>query len=82
LAAEIARGARRSGGTSSGACVAGRRYDTTLEKAIGFVAVGNAAAAPGLAGKLPHYGKYSYLVFEGDEPKNTVKGEWSADDSP
>ena len=59
-----------------------RRHPANFAKAIGFVAVGNAAAAPGLAGKLPHYGKYSYLVFEGDEPKNTVKGEWSADDSP
>ena len=31
---------------------------------------------PGLIRKLPHYGKYGYLVFEGDEPKNVVKGIW------
>ena len=31
---------------------------------------------PGLVRKLPHYGKYGYLVFEGDEPKNVVKGTW------
>jgi len=31
---------------------------------------------PGLIRKLPHYGKYGYLVFEGDEPKNVVKGTW------
>ena len=59
-----------------------RRHPANVAKAIGFVAIGSEAAAPGLAGKLPHYGKYSWLVFEGDEPKNTAKGEWSADDSP
>ena len=31
---------------------------------------------PGLIRKLPHYGKYGYLVFEGDEPKNVAKGTW------
>ena len=30
-----------------------------------------AAALPGLARKLPHYGKYSYLAFAGDEPPTT-----------
>ncbi len=35
-----------------------------------------AAATPGLARKLPHYGKYGYLVFTGDAPTNTVKGQW------
>jgi len=59
-----------------------RRHPGNPAKAVGFIALGSAAAAPGLAGKLPHYGKYSYLVFEGEEPKNTVKGEWSAEDSP
>ena len=40
------------------------------------------AAFPGLGRKLPHYGKYSYLGFEGDEPVNTVKGQWPGADSP
>ena len=31
---------------------------------------------PGLIRKLPHYGKYGYLIFEGDEPKNVTKGAW------
>ena len=31
---------------------------------------------PGLIRKLPHYGKYGYLVFEGNEPKNVAKGTW------
>ena len=30
----------------------------------------------GLIRKLPHYGKYGYLVFEGEEPKNVAKGTW------
>ncbi|MCI0516081.1 M20/M25/M40 family metallo-hydrolase [candidate division KSB1 bacterium] len=40
------------------------------------------AAAAGLARKLPHYGKYSYLVFKGAEPENIAKGQWGASDSP
>ena len=39
-------------------------------------------ALPGLGRKLPHYGKYSYLGFEGDEPVNMFKGQWPAIDSP
>tara|TARA_B100000686_G_scaffold149838_1_gene157138 strand:- start:587 stop:2734 length:2148 start_codon:yes stop_codon:yes gene_type:complete len=31
---------------------------------------------PGLIRKLPHYGKYGYLVFKGDAPENVVKGIW------
>lgn len=40
------------------------------------------AALPGLGRKLPHYGKYSYLGFEGDEPTNNLKGEWQIENSP
>jgi len=32
--------------------------------------------------KLPHYGKYSYLSFIGDEPTNDVQGVWASPDSP
>ena len=39
-------------------------------------------AADGLARKLPHYSKYSYLVFEGSEPTNIVKGQWPVINSP
>ncbi len=31
---------------------------------------------PGLNRKLPHYGKYGYLVFKGNEPENVLKGVW------
>ena len=40
------------------------------------------AALPGLGRKLPHYGKYSYLAFSGEEPVNTMKGQWESEDSP
>ncbi len=39
-------------------------------------------AGDGLARKLPHYGKYSYLVFDGTEPTNIVKGQWPVINSP
>ena len=37
---------------------------------------------PGLGRKLPHYTKYSYLVFEGDGPANIAKGQWPVNESP
>jgi len=48
---------------------------------VGLVAAGNPEAIPGLARKLPHYGKYSYLVFAGVEPANRIKGQWPGGDS-
>lgn len=36
----------------------------------------------GLGRKLPHYHKYSYLVFEGEEPANVAKGRWPVLQSP
>jgi hypothetical protein len=41
-----------------------------------------ASALPGLARKLPHYHKYSYLGFAGEEPENRLKGRWPVTDSP
>ncbi|WP_295540354.1 M1 family aminopeptidase [uncultured Thiohalocapsa sp.] len=49
--------------------------------AIGWVAAATPAAVPGLARKLPHYGKYGYLTFTGDAPDNQVKGQWPPGDS-
>ena len=40
------------------------------------------AALPGLGRKIPHYHKYSYLAFAGDEPQNRIKGRWPVTDSP
>ncbi len=47
-----------------------------------FIAIDKEEAIPGLIRKLPHYGKYSYLAFEGDEPVNVVKGQWPVLNSP
>jgi hypothetical protein len=41
-----------------------------------------ASALPGLGRKLPHYHKYSYLGFAGEEPENRLKGRWPVTDSP
>ena len=45
---------------------------------LGLIATGTVAALPGLARKLPHYGKYGYLVFAGEKPVNRIKGQWPA----
>jgi hypothetical protein len=47
-----------------------------------LLTIDNKDAVQGLSRKLPHYGKYSYLVFEGAEPTNIGKGEWGAVNSP
>jgi len=47
-----------------------------------FLSTDRKAALPGLGRKLPHYGKYSFLAFEGDEPDNMLKGQWPAVNSP
>jgi hypothetical protein len=47
-----------------------------------YVSAPSSAAAEGLARKLPHYGKYSWLVFQGDAPDNEAKGEWPVSQSP
>jgi hypothetical protein len=49
---------------------------------VGWLVADPLAAAPGLARKLPHYGKYSYLGFEGEAPENVIKGQWPTTDSP
>ena len=59
-----------------------RRHPANPEKAVGWIFADGTAALPGLGRKLPHYGKYSYLGFEGAEPTNVLKGQWTATDSP
>ncbi|MBN1348897.1 M20/M25/M40 family metallo-hydrolase [candidate division KSB1 bacterium] len=49
---------------------------------IAWMTIDVPAAVPGLGRKLPHYGKYSYLGFEGDEPANILKGQWNVINSP
>ena len=58
------------------------RHPADPDLTVGWIGGGTAAALPGLARKLPHYGKYSFLRFTGDEPTNIDKGQWSATASP
>ncbi len=59
-----------------------RRHPAGAEQAIALLVCGAPAAAEGLVRKLPHYGKYSFLAFEGEEPSNVLKGQWGTGDSP
>lgn len=52
------------------------------DKQMVFFEIGNRAAVDGLVRKLPHYGRYSYLGFQGDEADNMLKGQWEVPDSP
>jgi hypothetical protein len=52
------------------------------DHAVGWVTCDRLDALPGLARKLPHYGKFGYLGFEGAEPTNVLKGEWPVVSSP
>jgi hypothetical protein len=58
------------------------RLPGNRDMALSFIATDAPAALPGLAQKLPHYHKYSYLAFEGNEPANVAKGRWPVVDSP
>ncbi|MCH7964368.1 MAG: M20/M25/M40 family metallo-hydrolase [Bacteroidetes bacterium] len=58
------------------------RNPNNPEEVVVWLTIGNKDAVPGLVRKLPHYGKYSYLVFEGDEPANIEKGQWQVVNSP
>lgn len=52
------------------------------ENALGWILGNNPKGVAGLARKLPHYGKYSYLVFKGEDPTNILKGQWPVLSSP
>ncbi len=43
---------------------------------VAWLATMRPDALPVLARKLPHYARYSFLGFEGEELKNIVKGQW------
>ena len=58
------------------------RHPDNETQTLLWLATDNTAAIPGLIGKLPHYRKYSYLAFQGDEPINIAKGQWQVTDSP
>jgi hypothetical protein len=67
---------------ASKSLVAVARHPKTPTAAVVFIAAPTPAAAEGLARKLPHYGKYSWLTFTGDAPDNDGKGEWTPRNTP
>ena len=58
------------------------RAESDPAAALGWVAAEPVEAIPGLARKLPHYTRYSYLGFKGSEPENVAKGMWKPVSSP
>ncbi len=58
------------------------RHPGNTDLALSLLTAHDAEAVAGLARKLPHYGKYSYLGFSGTEPTNSAKGQWPAVNSP
>lgn len=52
------------------------------EMGLLFVTSDSPRALEVVARKLPHYHKYSYLAFLGDDASNVLKGRWPVTDSP
>jgi aminopeptidase N len=69
-------------GAAGRSLVAVARHPSTPDSVIIYVSASSEAAADALARKLPHYGKYSWLVFAGDEATNEATGEWPVGDTP
>ena len=58
------------------------RHPKNPKSVVVLLTIDKEEAVAGLGRKLPHYGKYSYLAFEGSEPTNVAKGQWRAVNSP
>ncbi|HMA76270.1 MAG TPA: M1 family aminopeptidase, partial [Candidatus Krumholzibacteriaceae bacterium] len=83
--AEISEEAVKLGGMKFGSdshsFVISVRHPRNPEISVVWLTVAESGAVGGLKRKLPHYGKYSYLVFEGDQPENVAKGKWETSDT-
>ena len=55
-------------------------HPVARDQACGYILGGDAEDLPAIWRKLPHYGKYSYLVFSG--ATNVAKGSWTPGRSP
>jgi hypothetical protein len=86
LDAEIAANSVRFGKTTlpdgNHSFVIAVRHPANPNSVVVWLASTRGDAFSGLSRKLPHYGKYSYLAFEGEEPTNVAKGDWPAVNSP
>ncbi|MCX6639122.1 MAG: M1 family aminopeptidase [bacterium] len=56
------------------------RNPWNAEQVVGYCCVRQAADLTSLGRKIKHYGKYSYLVFNGND--NAAKGNWEPSESP
>jgi len=56
------------------------RHPKNPELSWTFIQIDQVDDVPVIGRKLPHYGKYGYLVFEGSQ--NIYKGEWEVTTSP
>jgi aminopeptidase N len=74
--------APQAGKAAERSLVAAVRHPRNPASVVIYVAAPSEAAANALARKLPHYGKYSWLVFTGDEATNEGTGEWPIGDTP
>jgi hypothetical protein len=82
LTDDSVRFANTSFQNSKNSIVISIRHPQNPVSVLVLLSIDNKDAVQGLARKLPHYGKYSYLVFEGTEPTNIAKGEWETVNSP
>jgi aminopeptidase N len=74
--------APQAGKAAGRSLVAAVRHPGNPASVVVYVAAPSEAAATALARKLPHYGKYSWLVFSDDEAVNEGTGAWQAGDTP
>ncbi|MCX6138331.1 MAG: M28 family peptidase, partial [Ignavibacteriales bacterium] len=82
MTAASVRLAKTSYKSEANSFVISARHPKSPSSVLVLLTADSKDAAAGLARKLPHYGKYSYLVFEGKEPTNIGKGEWGSVNSP
>ena len=54
------------------------KHPTSKELTATWVIPESSKAVSGLIRKLPHYGKFGYMVFEGEKSQNRAKGTWPA----
>jgi hypothetical protein len=48
---------------------------------VTWIVAGSGESVSRLQRKLPHYGKYGYLVFAGPRAENRIKGSWRANET-
>lgn len=58
------------------------RHPEAPERALGLLAGSDPDGFTAMAGKLRHYGRYSYLAFTGADADNIAQGQWPVRDSP